>query len=215
MSAASFIRLPNGATSQLRRADPSLAALFKKLGPFEMRRQTGRSHYELLARSVVFQQLSGKAAGTIFRRACALTPGPAFPRPPEIARLSDETLRSSGLSRQKIAALRDLAARLEDGRLPLRRIARLDDKEVLDKLCEVRGIGPWTAKMFLMFRLGRLDILAEDDLGLRRGLGQIDGLKGLASTAALRERGMLWRPYRSVVSWYLWRLVDGDDQSGW
>lgn len=212
---SAFLELPRGALTQLKRADPALARLIQQVGPFCLRRQTGRSHYELLARSIVFQQLSGKAAATIFSRCCALTPGPAFPRASELLQLDDQTLRAAGLSRQKVAALRDLAQRLDNGQLPLRRIATLDDNKAIQALCEVRGIGPWTAKMFLMFRLGRLDILAEDDLGLRRGLGLILGLEGLAPTKVLAKRGELWRPYRSVASWYLWRLVDGENQGGW
>ena len=180
-----------------------------------MQRQSGRSHYELLARSIVFQQLSGKAAGTIFARVCALGVARRFPPPPELLGLRDEALRGAGLSRQKIAALRDLATRVVDGRLRLTRVSRLGDEAVIDQLCQVRGIGRWTAQMFLMFRLGRLDVLPVDDLGVRKGLMLVDGGSELPSPKELERRGERWRPFRSVACWYLWRAVDNLNVGGW
>jgi 3-methyladenine DNA glycosylase/8-oxoguanine DNA glycosylase len=209
------IVLPPRARADLARADPVLGRAMRRLGPFAMQRQGGRSHYELLARSIVFQQLSGKAATTIFNRVCALAPGPGFPPAEALLALDDAVLRGAGLSRQKVAALRDLAHHLVDGALPLGRIARLDDEAVIAALSSVRGIGRWTAEMFLMFRLGRLDVLPATDLGLQKGLAALDGLPRPPTPRELLARGEVWRPYRTVASWYLWRIVDSANVGGW
>jgi DNA-3-methyladenine glycosylase II len=140
----------------------------------------------------------------------ALTPGPRFPAAAELLALSDGAIRGAGVSGAKLAALRDLAERSLDGRLPLRRIGALPDDEIVERLVEVRGIGPWTARMFLLFRLGRLDVLAPDDLGIREGLRRLDGLVERPSPRAVEARGEVWRPLRSVASWVLWRLCDVD-----
>ncbi|MFH1811199.1 MAG: DNA-3-methyladenine glycosylase [Pseudomonadota bacterium] len=210
-----LVALPRGALRHLASADARLARWMKRLGPFAMQRQSGRSHYELLARSIVYQQLSGRAASTIFHRVCRLTPGPGFPRADALLRFDDDRLRAAGLSRQKVAALHDLAAHLVDGRLPLRSISRLGDEQVIQALCAVRGIGRWTAEMFLMFRLGRLDVLPATDLGVQKGLARLDRLPRLPTPRELLARGERWRPYRSVAAWYLWRLVDSENVGGW
>jgi DNA-3-methyladenine glycosylase II len=198
----------------LRRRDPVLAAAMRGLEPFPgfpdaSYRRT--PHYEALARAIVFQQLAGAAARTIWNRVVALTPGPRLAPAAELLRLPEERLRGAGLSRNKLASLRDLAEHVEDGRLPLRSIGRRPDEEVVATLTDVRGIGPWTAQMFLMFKLGRLDVLPTADLGVQEGLRRLDGLAERPSPKQLEARGAAWAPLRSVASWYLWRLADGED----
>ncbi len=187
-----------------------LGRALRQVPPFPgfPRKRTGETHFHALARAILYQQLAGKAAATIHGRVLALTPGPRFPTASELLALPDEALRGAGVSRGKLAALRDLAERSLDGRLPLRRIGALPDEEILERLVEVRGIGPWTARMFLLFRLGRLDVLAPDDLGIREGLRRLDRLPERPSPRAVEARGEVWRPLRSVASWALWRLCD-------
>ncbi len=166
------------------------------------------SHFESLARAIVYQQLSGKAAATIFGRACRLTPGSRFPRPAEWLRLSEEDMRACGVSSAKARALADLAERASDGRLGLQAAARLDDAVLIERLVEVRGIGVWSAQMFLMFKLGRLDVLPVGDLGIQEGLRLLDGLAERPTPAQVEARGAVWRPLASVAAWYLWRKTD-------
>lgn len=195
---------------ELALRDPALGRALARVPPYPgfPRNNSGETHFHALARAILYQQLAGKAAATIHGRVVALTPGPRFPTPPELLALSDESIRAAGVSRAKLAALRDLAERSLDGRLPLRRIGALPDDEIEARLVEVRGIGPWTARMFLMFRLGRLDVLAPDDLGIREGLRRLDGLPERPSPRTVEARGEVWRPLRSVASWVLWRLCD-------
>ncbi len=167
-----------------------------------------RSRFESLAHAITFQQLAYRAAQTIWERVCALTPSGRFPSASAFLRLSDSRLRAAGLSRNKVLALKDLAGRVEDGRLRLRGIHRHPDEEVIERLTEVHGIGPWTAHMFLIFKLGRLDVLPTTDLGIQEGLRLLDGLPSRPTPAEVRARGSCWAPLRSLASWYLWRLVD-------
>src|SRR5207244_12459215 len=136
-------------------------------------------------------------------------------RPRSVLRASEEALRSAGLSLSKVKALRDLAEKCASGAVPLRRLAALEDAAVIDLLLPVRGIGPWTAEMFLIFSLGRLDVLPVDDLGLRAAVQQVYGLGDLPGRAALTELAEPWRPYRSVATWYLWRSRGFVPQSSW
>lgn len=198
---------------RLRRRDPLLARAMDRVDPYPgfpcTPAQRSGTHFDNLARAIVYQQLSGRAAGTIHGRFRALTPGPRPPRPAEVLALDDSALRGAGLSRAKVAALRDLARRVESGELRLAGLARLPDDEVVERLITVRGIGVWSARMFLLFRLGRLDVLAPGDLGLQEGLRRLDGLDERPGPEQLAERGEAWRPLRSVASWVLWRLADG------
>ena len=203
--------LPSAAALRaLDRRDPALGRARRRLEPFPGFPSPGQagSHFHALARSIIFQQLAGAAAKTIHDRVLALTPGRRFPRPEELEGVRDEALRGAGLSAAKLAALRDLSARVLDGSLPLTSIARRPDDEVVQRLVEVRGVGPWTAQMFLMFRLGRLDVLAPGDLGLQEGMRRLDGLAERPSPRELEARGERWAPLRSVASWVLWRLCD-------
>ena len=191
----------------LRRADPVLARLVDHVGPcrYEVHREIGPFAY--LTTAIVHQQLAGAAAATIHRRLCALA-GRKHPRPEDIARLSDAELRGVGLSRQKIGYLRDLVARVGDG-LPLGRLARLPDEAAIEALTSVKGIGRWTSEMFLMFRLGRLDVLPVDDLGIRKAMQKAYRKRSLPKPDWMRKTAEPWRPYRSVACWYLWRSLDG------
>ena len=167
-----------------------------------------RSHFHALARAIIYQQLAGRAAATIHARVCALTPGRGFCKPAEFLQLPEARLRGAGLSRNKLLALCDLASRLEDGRLRLGRAALLPDEVLLERLVGVRGIGEWSAQMFLMGRLGRPDVLPATDLGIREGLRRLDGLRARPTPAQVLARGAVWSPLRSVASRALWRLAD-------
>ncbi len=169
--------------------------------------QARLSRYAYLARSIVYQQLSGKAAATIWRRAAALG-SRGFPAPPQLLELSDEALRGAGLSGGKVAALRSLAEHVASGRLSLGGLARRPDDAVVEHLVQVRGIGEWTAQMFLIFKLGRLDVLPCADLGVQEGLRRLDGLVERPRPDELLARGAPWRPLASVAAWTLWRLAD-------
>jgi 3-methyladenine DNA glycosylase/8-oxoguanine DNA glycosylase len=196
----------------LAQRDRRLGAWLSKLPAFPGFPDKGnarqRTHWSSLSSAIVYQQLHGKAAATIHGRVCALTPGRHFPSPAEILELRDPHLRGAGLSRQKILALRDLAARLEDGRLDLGRVARTPDEEIEAALTEVRGIGPWSARMFLMFRLGRLDVMAETDFGIQEGIRILDGRRTRPTPRQALARSEVWRPLRSVACWTLWRIVE-------
>lgn len=196
----------------LARRDPVLGAVLRELPPYpgfpDDKNRRHRSHYVALASAIVFQQVSGKAAETIFGRVCALTPGPGFPQPSELRALSDGELRGAGLSRAKLAALRDLGQRIDDGRLVLPQIGRKSDEEIIGHLTSVRGIGVWSAQMFLLFRLGRLDVMAEGDMGVQEGVRLLDGLRERPPPKTVLARAEVWRPLRSVACWSMWRLVE-------
>ena len=177
-------------------------------GRLKLRVDPGRDVFSALARAIVYQQLSGKAAATIHGRFEALL-DPGQPPAPQVCRLEMESLRGAGLSRNKALALQDLAGRAADGRLAnMRRLGRMADEEVIDNLCQVRGIGPWTAQMFLMFNLGRPDVMPATDLGVQKGVQVIYALNELPDPAAVIECTRHLSPYRSAASWYFWRAAD-------
>lgn len=207
-SAAGFGFDAQIAVSQLCAADPALARLIGRVGPFRMQLQRTPSVFGALAEAIVFQQLNGKAAATIFARLCALFPHSEGLTPERVLRASDERLRSAGLSGSKLLSLRDLASKTIAGQLPtLAEAASLPDDEIVERLSSVRGIGRWTVEMLLMFRLGRPDVLPLDDFGIRKGFGIAFRRPG-ASKKEVATRGERWRPYRTVASWYLWRATD-------
>ena len=175
-----------------------------------MQLQRTPSLFAALAQAIIYQQLSGKAASTILGRVRALFPfSPAGLSAEHILRCSDERLRSAGLSGPKQLALRDLARHAACAALPSLSEARaLSDDILIERLTAVRGIGRWTVEMLLMFRLGRPDVLPLDDLGIRKGFARAFGLDELPTAAAMQARGARWKPYRSVASWYLWRVLD-------
>jgi DNA-3-methyladenine glycosylase II len=181
--------------------DPTLAALIGRVGPIEQRLETDA--YSSLASAIVAQQLSDKAATTIWNRLAAALGGD--PTPAHILSAEDATLRGAGLSRSKVTFLRDLAHRVADGSLDLLHIATLPDEEVIAELTAVKGIGRWTAEMFLIFSLGRPDVLAVDDGALRSTVAWLYGLVGEDERAAIARVGAPWAPYRTCASLYLWQ----------
>ena len=195
------------ALNHLRRADPQLGAVIEKVGRCRFEARAEGTHFGALVRSIVYQQLSGKAAGTIHARLRALY-GDRDPTAREILATPEETLRGVGLSRQKLSYLRDLAERVEGGALPVDALHELDDEALTTALVQVKGIGRWTAQMFLMFRLGRTDVLPDLDLGIQKGLQRAYGLRKMPAPKDVLRHGEKWAPYRTIASWYLWRLLD-------
>ena len=197
------------ATRHLGASDPALASVIKRVGPFEPDWRFDASPYEGLFRSIVFQQLSGKAAGTIFKRVCAACGDGKIPAPHLVAPIEDNVLRGAGLSRNKTLAIRDLAARTLDGTVPDRTTARNTPDEVLiERLVAVRGIGRWTAEMLLMFGLGRTDVFPTSDLGIRKGFQVTYGMKRMPAEVTMIRQARRWVPYRTIASWYLWRVLE-------
>lgn len=197
------------ACARLAAADPVMRRLIRKHGPCELKPHPHYAPFRLLASAIANQQLNNKAAATILRRFAALFPGRRFPRPEDLALVPDAAIRGAGFSRAKIAALRDLAAKTLTGVVPpSRRLKTMSDEAIVARLTEVRGIGRWTVEMLLIFQLGRPDVLPADDFGLRQGFRLAYGLDGLPEPKFLLAHGERWRPFRSVASWYLWRVVD-------
>jgi DNA-3-methyladenine glycosylase II len=197
------------AVQHLQRADRKLARIIKQIGPCPLAPRQGVAPWQALVRSVAYQQLNGTAAETIFNRFLALFPGQKFPTPEQILAASEERLRSAGLSRAKTAAIKDIAAHVLRGVVTDRRgMKRLSDAEIIERLTVIRGVGPWTVEMLLMFTLGRPDVLPATDYGVRSGFALVYGLKELPAPKDLLAHGERWRPYRTVASWYLWRAVD-------
>lgn len=191
------------------RRDPQMRELIRRAGPFTLTPRRPLAPFPALLRSIVYQQLSGKAAATIHGRVMAIFPGRGHPSPEQILSVDENILRSAGLSRNKTLAVRDLAARASDGTVPsLRRLRGMGDEEIIERLVAVRGVGRWTVEMLLIFTLGRPDVLPLNDLGIHRGFCRVYG--GETDPARLAEVGEAWRPYRSVASWYLWRAADMD-----
>ncbi len=191
----------------LRRVDAVLRRLIDECGPYPPR--SPGDPYEALIRSIMFQQLAGAAASAILARLLSLFGSDErYPTPEELLATTDEQFRAAGVSRQKAGYLRDLAQQLQDGRLDLRTLAASEDAEVIERLTVVRGVGEWTAQMFLMFQLGRLDVLPVGDLGVRRGMQVAYGLDDTPSPAEAMAIGEPWSPYRSVGAWYMWRAAD-------
>jgi DNA-3-methyladenine glycosylase II len=200
---------PDIACRHLAEADPRLGELIERAGAFSMRPQPTQSLFAGLAKSIVYQQLSGRAAETILGRVIQALGRRPFPAPRDLLQASPELLRRAGLSAAKTAALKDLAARTLEGSIPsLARVRTMEDEEIIQRLTAVRGIGRWTVEMLLIFRLGRPDVLPTSDLGVRKGFGRWFRRGKLPEPPAMIRRGERWRPYRSVASWYLWRALE-------
>jgi DNA-3-methyladenine glycosylase II len=193
----------------LRRTDPVMAQLIRRAGPYAVRPERGVGAYEALVEAVAHQQLTGKAARTILGRLYALYGADCCPEPARLADTAAAALRDCGFSRAKAASLRDIAAKSLDGTIPPRRaLARMSNEAIIERLAEARGVGRWTVEMFLMFTLGRPDVLPVDDYGIRLGYKIAYGKRRLPKPKALAKLGERWAPYRTTASWYLWRAVD-------
>lgn len=192
----------------LSRRDPQLRPVIRRHGPCALAPQS--KYFELLVASIISQQLSTKVADVIFKRFTDVFPGRRFPMPEEILAVPDEILRATGMSYGKVSFIKDLAAKTADRTIVLSKIARMEDDEVTEMLTQVKGIGVWTVHMFLIFSLGRLDVLPVGDLGIRKGVQliyELDHLPVADEIEELAERNR-WRPYCSVASWYLWRGLE-------
>lgn len=196
------------ARKHLMKADPKLSLIIKRVGPCTLHAVAPRDPFEALCMSIASQQLSVKAAATIFGRFCDLFPPDRKPTPQRVMTLTDDQIRAVGFSRPKVSFIKDLAARVLDGRLDLTGLKKHPDDEVMRQLVAVKGIGQWTAEIFLMFRLGRPDILPADDLGLMNAVQRAYGLRTRPDAKRLRKIGEAWRPYRSIAAWYLWQSLD-------
>jgi DNA-3-methyladenine glycosylase II len=201
------------ARRHLMRRDPVLGAAIKRVGACGLAGRQRPHHLTALISAIVSQQLSTKAAATIFARCAALFPGGAITDATDIDRLTDAQLRSAGLSGQKVGYLRDLCARIADGRLNLDELEALDDELVIERLTSVKGFGRWTAEMFLMFRLHRPDVLPAGDLGVVNAIQRLYQLRKRPDVKRILKMGEAWRPYRSVASWYLWQTLKNEPLS--
>ena len=188
--------------------DPVMARLIERLGKLRVK-ASPQAPYEALCEAVIYQQLHGKAAATIFGRVVDQIGNGTFPEPQRVADASDEALRAAGLSRNKAASLRDIARHALDGRLPsLAECAKLSDESLIERLTDIRSIGRWTVEMFLMFNLGRPDVLPVDDLGVRKGYQAASSASEMPAPKALAGIGLRWSPFRTLAALYLWRAAD-------
>jgi len=210
-AATSTIPLPfdhTEAHAHLSRADKRLAALIERVGEFQFKLDECDSVYESLLEAIMHQSIAGKAARAIFARIQALGSNGNCPTPEELLRVPTRTLRKVGLSRAKVAAVRDLAQKAIDGVVPtLAQAEKMTDQELVERLISVRGIGAWTVEMFLIFRLGRPDVLPIHDYGVQKGWAITYRKKSIPKPKDLLKFGERWRPYRTVASWYMWRAV--------
>ena len=197
------------ALHHLTETDATLANLIAQIGPCRLRADRQTSAFEALVEAVCHQQLTGKAAQTILGRIKAIHPHRPFPTPDDLLGTPDDTLRAAGLSRAKVAAVKDISVKTLDGVVPEpKALAKLDDAEIIERLTTIRGVGQWTVEMLLIFKLGRMDILPVDDFGVRKGFMLTYRKRDLPKPAVLLKHGERWRPYRSVASWYMWRAAD-------
>ena len=199
---------PAIALDHLRASDETLARVIETVGPFRLQLIAASSIFSALARAIVYQQLTGKAAATIFGRFCALFPS-TDPTAEQVLAASEEELRGAGLSRSKLLSLRDLAGKTVSEEIPtLAEIQHMEDDAIIERLTLVRGIGRWTVEMLLIFRLGRPDVLPADDYGIRKGFARAYARGELPARKDVETYGLRWKPYRTVASWYLWRTAE-------
>jgi len=197
------------AIHHLKKADPVLGSLIERVGAYRI--EYREPNFETLVRSIVYQQLSGKVAKVILDRLIALTPKGRV-TPEAILKLTPARMRKAGLSKQKVAYIRDLARKTARGHVKFEGLAELPDHEVIEHLTQVKGIGVWTAHMFLIFALQRHDVLPTGDLGVRTAIRRAYGLEELPHPQQMEEMAVAWRPYCSVATWYLWRSLEGEAQ---
>ena len=201
--------MPRSPERELAARDPTLARLIARVGPYPVKPTRPMRPFDSLAESIAYQQLSGKAAATIFGRVRALYPRRKWFSPDLVLTTADEIFRAAGLSRSKTAAIKDLAAKTSEGVVPtLAVLERLEDEEIITRLTAVRGIGRWTVEMLLLFDLGRLDVWPVDDYGVRKGYAKTFRKRKLPTPKQLLAIGEKWRPYRSVAAWYFWRALE-------
>ncbi|PYJ85202.1 MAG: DNA-3-methyladenine glycosylase 2 family protein [Verrucomicrobia bacterium] len=199
------------AIEHLSQSDKVLARLIRRVGPCRLEARRSASPFQALLQAVAHQQLNGTAAKTILKRVIAIYPGRKFPAPEDLLATPDERLRGAGLSRAKTAALKDIAAKTLEGIVPSSRaIASISNEEILERLAAIRGVGPWTVEMLLIFMLGRLDVLPATDFGVRKGFALTYRRKELPAPSELIKHGERWRPYRTIACWYLWRALDAE-----
>jgi len=197
------------ALRQLAAVDPVMARLIREIGPCTLAHEPRRSPFQSLVQAVAHQQLNGTAANTILTRFRKLFPGRKFPRPADLAKVTDEQIRACGFSFAKIRAIRDIAAKTADGTIPSsRQIARLTDEEIIERLTEARGVGRWTVEMLLIFQLGREDVLPVDDFGVRTGYRVAYQKREMPKPKELLALGEKWKPHRTTAAWFLWRAAD-------
>jgi DNA-3-methyladenine glycosylase II len=201
--------VPAEAVAHLSAADPVLATLIRRVGPCQLDLVPARNLFEALLRSIVYQQLHARAAGSIHDRVLTALKRHGGIRPEALALATDETLRAAGLSRAKLLALRDLAEKCRAGTVPSLAVARrLTDAELEERLTQVRGIGPWTVHMLLIFHLGRPDVMPTGDFAIRLAFKRLYRKRQDPTPATILRHARCWQPYRSVASWYLWRSLD-------
>ena len=199
----------DAATKHLSTGDETLAELIRSCRPFQAEMEAHQSPYEALAEAIAYQSISGKAAATIFARIKALSSNGGIPTPQEMLKLRTRALRKAGLSGAKVLAMKDLAKKTIEGIVPSMEDAeKMSDEELVKRLVSVRGVGVWTVEMFLIFRLGRPDVLPIHDFGVQKGWAVAYGKKHMPTPKQLLAFGERWRPYRSVASWYMWRAVE-------
>jgi 3-methyladenine DNA glycosylase/8-oxoguanine DNA glycosylase len=197
------------ALQHLTKTDKVLGRLIRRVGPCRLKPKRRRSPFEALVQSVAYQQLNGTAAATILGRVKALYPHRRFPTPQDLLKTPDEQLRAAGLSRAKIMAVKDIAAKTLNGVVPsLSAIAQMSEEEIVAQLLTIRGVGPWTVEMLLIFTLGRPDVLPTTDYGVRKGFALTYGWKELPRPKELLEFGEKWRPHRTTAAWYFWRALE-------
>ena len=200
---------PSAALAHLRASDAELGTLIDRIGPFAMEMKAADSLFEAMLRSIVYQQLHGKAAATIHGRVLAELDKHGGPTPEALAKASDAALRGAGLSGNKLLAVRDLSLKCREGTVPsLKDARRLADEELVTRLTGVRGIGPWTVHMLLIFYLGRPDVMPTGDFAIRLGFKRLYHKRKDPTPEAIIRHARRWQPYRSVASWYLWRSLD-------
>jgi 3-methyladenine DNA glycosylase/8-oxoguanine DNA glycosylase len=197
------------AIQTLSKVDKKLGKLIEDVGSCRLELAHMHSPFDSLVESIIYQQLNGKAAATIFSRVQALFPDSTYPTADDLLNATDELLRSAGVSGAKTRALKDLAAKAKAGMVPsLVQMNELNNEELIEQLTQIRGVGQWTVEMLLIFRLGRLDVLPCTDYGVRKGFSLTYRRKELPTPRELFNFGERWRPYRTIASWYLWRAAD-------
>jgi len=190
----------------LSKADPVLARIITEVGALGIPQR--RERFQALVRNIIFQQLAGAAASAIYGRFAGLFPGTEFPSPEQVLARTDAELRSVGLSEKKVLYIKDLAAHVRDGKLNFDRFHRMTDEEIIANLTQVKGIGKWTAEIFLMFNLGRPDVMPADDLGVQNAVKRHYRMRQRPNRKRLLKHAERWRPYRTAAAWYLWRSLD-------